>query len=196
MYDLNTQYPAAVVDTETTGLKEPQPLEVAYIQLRNLEYYHTVPLIAEDLPTFQKRFDVTKEIDYGAQKIHGISKADVRGLPVYSNLTDLELPDETSYLICHNAPFDSRVLEPGTDFFRYKYICTINLAKALWPGRKSYSMANLMKDFFPENHKILTKDAHGALVDCKLVLLILEKALEEFELTDWESLYELAGYSK
>lgn len=191
---LNTIYPAVILDTETTGLKEPQPLEVAHISLRELHHYETVPLLAEETPIFQSRFDVTKEIDYAAEKIHGISKSQVKGLPVYSGLHQLELPDEASYIICHNASFDSRVIEPGTDFFRYKYICTVKLARQLWPGRRSYALTKLMEEFFPDNHKKLTANAHGALIDCKLVLLLLEKAMEEYELESWEDLYELAGY--
>jgi exodeoxyribonuclease X len=180
---------AIVLDTETTGLRDPEPCEVACIYLRGLEHYPDKSLITEKHETFQDRFKPGKPIEYGAQQIHGITIAMVADKEKFS-MAALGLPSTVEYLICHNVSYDFRVLRKPEGL---KKICTVKLAKRLWPELKSHKLTLLIEEFFPEVGKQLTTNAHGALVDSKLCLLILYQAIQEFNLETWEEVYEIGG---
>lgn len=183
---------AIVLDTETTGLKAPQPIEVGYIALQELTNYDTnLELMTRQHWEFNERFKPTKAIDRSAQDVHGITLADLRHKPLFT-LDKLNIPDSCQYIICHNVSYDWRVLGKPTEL-GLKKICTVKLAKALWPGLPSYKLTALMYEFFPEYHEKVVANAHGAMVDCKLVLALLTKACLEFEFETWEDIYEVAG---
>jgi exodeoxyribonuclease X len=185
----NFELRAIVLDTETTGLRDPEPCEVAYIGLKALEQYLDKALITDSHHTFQERFKPGKPIEYGAQQIHGITMAMVADKEKFT-MAALGLPPSVEYLICHNVSYDFRVLCKPEGF---KKICTVKLAKRLWPELKSHKLTLLIEQFFPTIAAQLTTNAHGALVDSKLTLLILYQAIQEFNLTTWEEVYEIGG---
>jgi len=186
---------AVVLDTETTGLRQPQPIEVGYLALQELNTYvmkpENIELITEKHFTFNERFKPTKAIDKQAQIVHGISLNDLLDKPAFS-MDKLNIPDSCEYMICHNVSYDWRVLGKPTET-GLKKICTLKLAKALWPGLDSYKLTSLMYEFFPDYHERVTVNAHGALVDCRLTLALLAKACLEFDLKTWADFYEIAG---
>jgi exodeoxyribonuclease X len=180
---------AIILDSETTGLREPEPCEVAYISLKALEQYPDKALITDVHTTYCERFKPGKPIEYGAQKIHGITAADIADKPRFT-MEALGLAPTVEYLICHNVSYDFRVLKKPEGF---KKICTVKLAKRLWPELKSHKLTLLIEQFFPAVAAQLTTGAHGALVDSKLTLLILYQAIQEFNLTTWDEVYEIGG---
>lgn len=183
---------AIILDTETTGLKAPEPVEVAYIALAELENYPNAEILSNSHHTFNSRFrNRLQRISREAQAIHGISEAAVADRP-YFKLELLALPEHVEYLICHNVQYDYRVLGKP-DELGLKKICTVKLARLLWPELTNHKLTTIIEYAFPEIHTQLTAKAHSALVDCKLCLLILHKALSEFEINSWEDFYELAG---
>ena len=181
---------AIVLDSETTGLRAPEPCEIAYIALKELTHYSAESIIRDKHTMYLQRFKPSKPIEAGAKAVHGISDSDVADCPPFT-LTALGLEDSVEYLICHNVSYDFRVL--GKPENRFKKICTVKLAKQLWPELPSHKLTVIVETFFPDIAKQLTVGAHGALVDSKLCLLILAKALEEFELNSWADIYEIAG---
>lgn len=182
---------AIILDTETTGLKTPQVVECAFISLEELSQYPETSLMSVKHRTYESRFCPTKPIEYGAQRIHGITMADVKGLPRFDyNL--LPISDTTKYIIGHNISYDHRAMGKVSPL---KRICTLKLAKKLWPGLESYKLVAIMQEFFPESYEQIVADAHGAMVDVKLCLALLTKAVIEFEFECWEDVYEIGGQS-
>lgn len=175
-----------IFDTETTGLKDPEPVEIGYIRLGELTQYPE-GLIGPTHETYQERFSTSKPIEAGATKIHKITNACVAGKPHWDSFT---FPPGVQYLVGHVITFDAKVM----GYPEFKYICTRDLAKRLWPELPNYKLTTIIETKFPAIGKRLTKDAHGALVDCKLCLLIIHQAMQEFEGIDsWQALHDLAG---
>lgn len=186
-----TEIEAIILDSETTGFRAPQPIEVGYLSLQALQNYEGVTLLSEAHPEFCERYKPTKAIDPGAVAVHGIRLADLLDKPRFS-VEALTIPETTQYIVAHNISYDWRVLgKPAS--LGLKRICTIKLAKALWPGLDSYKLTALIGEFFPEGHAQLVANAHGALIDTKLCLGLIAKARQEFELETWADIYEIAG---
>lgn len=193
-----------ILDTETTGAnsKLDEPVSIAYIPISGAGLNpEQSPVIHE---VWHRYFDTVRAISSEAQKLHGISKTQVRGLPKYTDLgmAALKLPVDTKYVICHNAPFDRGILKNPTTV---EFLCTLKAAKALImddkgdmsvtrtaTGRRSYALTNLIKDLFPEQGVKLVEGAHGAVKDCQLTLLLLKYLFENFEIRDWEDFAEIA----
>jgi exodeoxyribonuclease X len=180
--------PVAVLDTETTGLNDPQPIEVGYIRLHLLETY-SGNLLVNGHEQFQQAYLPSKPIEPGASKVHGKTLENLIGCPPH---TDFKLPHGITYIIGHQIDYDARVL--GVSSPQYKFICTVKLARLLWPEMKTHKLAAIITEFFPDIAARLLQNAHGALVDAKLCLLILQEALNQFEgLFTWEDFHDLAG---
>jgi exodeoxyribonuclease X len=183
------QYECLIVDTETTGLTSSDKLfEYAHLALPTLEELQTSrpiyahPAIEPHRSIWNPRMDIHPR----ATEVHGYTK---ESLAVYPHVEDF-LMESTKYMIGHNVDFDARFLgEPDT-----KKICTIRLAKMVWPKGgvvTSYSLTNLIKALVEDGEELI-KEAHGALPDCYLTIILLDKILEKLpRVTSWEELYVL-----
>jgi len=122
---------SVLFDTETTGL-EPlagdRVIEVACLELWR------------DLPTgetFHAFMDPERDIPEEATRVHGMTRADLRGKPRFAQVAEGLLAFlQDSPLIAHNAPFDfgfldaefARIRAPALD--RARMVDTLALAKA------------------------------------------------------------------
>ena len=191
---------AIILDTETTGIKSPvEPIEIAFLQLPALHALQD-DLIAliQTMPAQQQRYKPTKQIEPTALSIHGIKMADLLHSPAYSAAAlEAEIPSTTEYIIGHNISYDMRALRTASggstdSSFPYIPICTLKLAKQLWPDLASRSLTNLIQEFFPVVGPALRAKAHGALADCYLTACILSAAIEEYQPESWEDLAIIA----
>lgn len=187
---------AIILDTETTDAgATPQPCEIAWLSLPRI-----VPGVTlQPIESFVSRFDITCPMSFGAQKIHGITKESLRGLPTYQGTRQLAIPGSVKYMICHNAPFDyTKVLRSPKEFTP---ICTLALAKKLIkiePGCsmspsgkfRSYKLVDLCSDLYPNHRDFIFSGAHGAKFDSGLTLLLLNYILENWEFGSWDELVE------
>ena len=125
-----------ILDTETTGLREPQPIEIAFIQLASTGIVNT-----ETKGIYLQRFKPTKAIEAGALKTHGITAASLVEMPEYK-LSKVPFPADLKYIIAHNAAYDMKVLKCAGSGYSPKVdlpvveICTLKLARKLWPELK------------------------------------------------------------
>jgi DNA polymerase III epsilon subunit-like protein len=187
---------AAIMDTETTGLlPTDQICSLAWLGLGSLTSNKI-------LYEYHELFDITlTEMPFQAQKIHGISKSDIEGRPLFTNIAQVGLPDSVKYLVFHNAAYDwgTMLKTPLPDV---KVICTMKLARAfilkesgcsLSPSGKfrSYKLVDLCSDFFPEKRDFIFSGAHGAAFDVKLTLLLLQILIQLTGVSSWEELYNL-----
>lgn len=190
-----------ILDTETTGLGNPEPIEIGYLSLPALHQFAGKNFISAlpKLPQTVARYKPTKAITAGATKVHGIIFADVAHKPQYqAQVFSDSLPPTVKYFICHNATFDWKVLtcEPSgyneeEHFQDLLPICTLKIARKIWPHFKSKSLTKIIEEFCPDVAEKLTAHAHGAIADCLLTALIVHFAITEFEITSWNDLYEL-----
>jgi len=114
-----------------------------------------------------------------ASSIHGIYDRDVADKPFIEEILPLFLQFiEGSVLVAHNASFDTGFMRKALGRAEMPVpenhvLDTISLAKAAWPGRKSYSLQNLAIFL-----GIDVKKAHSAEDDSRVCLEVLKKGLE------------------
>jgi DNA polymerase-3 subunit epsilon len=157
-----------VLDTETTGL-DPRHghriIEVACIEMvnRRLTGHH-----------LHKYVNPEREIDEGAQAVHGISLEFLADKPKFADIADefLEFISGAE-LIIHNAPFDIGFLNAELDRLGrvpVGTICngvidTLRMAKDLHPGKRN-SLDALCERYDIDNS---SRTLHGALLDTELL---------------------------
>lgn len=157
-----------VLDTETTGL-DPRHghriIEVACIEMENrrLTGHH-----------LHKYVNPEREIDEGAQAVHGISLEFLADKPKFADIADefLEFISGAE-LIIHNAPFDIGFLNAELDRLGrvpVGTICngvidTLRMAKDLHPGKRN-SLDALCERYDIDNS---SRTLHGALLDTELL---------------------------
>lgn len=160
---------AIILDTETTGLVEPEVVELAWLR------YGTTDGNCE-------RFKPTKPIEWGALSTHHILMEDLEGR---RSSREARLPERTQYLIGHNVDFDWMVLgKPNV-----KRICTLALSRHLFPTLDSHKLTTMM--YYFEGATAATRErvlkAHSALDDVlmtRTVLQHLERLIEPPSLED------------
>ena len=157
-----------VLDTETTGLDPRQGhriIEVACIEMvnRRLTGHH-----------LHKYINPERDIDAGAQAVHGISLEFLADKPKFADIADelLEFINGAE-LIIHNAPFDIGFLNAELrrlDRVPVETLCngvtdTLKMAKELHPGKRN-SLDALCDRYEIDNSQ---RTLHGALLDTELL---------------------------
>jgi DNA polymerase III epsilon subunit-like protein len=192
-------FEALILDTETTGIKPPvQVIELAFIGLAALEHYPGTTLIttAKQHKKFHQRYKPTKAIEPTAERIHGISFSDVVDCPVYVH-KDFPISDTVKYVIGHSISYDLRALSDkvsGFDFaqhFQVLPICTLAIARKHWKDLPSKKLTEIVNTMFPAVAAALVKDAHAAMRDSLLCLLLVHALVEQFECKTWKDIYDL-----
>ena len=162
-----------ILDTETTGLEPRQGhkiIEIGCVEL--LDRKHTGN-------HFQRYIKPNREIDAGAEQVHGISTEFLNDKPEFLKVVD----DFLSYvkgaeLVIHNAPFDIGFLDhelklasdsSGQDYGKMADYCTVLdtlvVARKMHPGQKN-SLDALCKRYTVDNSN---RQLHGALLDSQIL---------------------------
>lgn len=156
------------LDTETTGLYPDQGHRI--IEIAAVEIFNRRPT--------QRHFHVyvnpEREIDPGAQAVHGISAEFLQDKPLFTQVADplLEFISGAE-LIIHNAPFDvgflnmelSRCERAPLEQHVESIVDTLKMAKASRPGQRN-NLDALCRHFGIDNSK---RTLHGALLDAELL---------------------------
>lgn len=156
------------LDTETTGLDPAQGhriIEVAAVEVvnRRLTNNH-----------FHVYLNPDREIDLGAQQVHGISLEFLQDKPRFPDVVDEFLTFiADSELIIHNAPFDVGFLNMELGMIgrgRLQEACnsiidTLRMAKEMRPGQRN-NLDALCRHFGVDNS---SRTLHGALLDAELL---------------------------
>lgn len=158
-----------VLDTETTGLETSQGhriIEIGCVELFNRRltgrHYH-------------QYINPEREIDAGAQAVHGISTAMLVDKPVFARIADdfLNFVGDAE-LVIHNAAFDIgfinyelKRLRPGFGSIteRCHVVDTLLMARAKHPGQKN-NLDALCKRYGVDNSQ---RELHGALLDAEIL---------------------------
>jgi DNA polymerase-3 subunit epsilon len=158
-----------VLDTETTGLeveKGHRVIELGCVELINRRRTHR---------TLHHYLQPDRDIDPGAQEVHGISVEMLAGKPRFADIAR-EFLDfiADAELIIHNAAFDLGFLNAELRMVRpdapgIPGPCTVQdtlaLARRLHPGQRN-SLDALCKRYSIDN---AGREYHGALLDAQLL---------------------------
>jgi DNA polymerase-3 subunit epsilon len=158
-----------VLDTETTGLSPLQGhriIEIGCIELVNRrrtgrEYHRFV--------------NPERDIDEGAERVHGISRGELEGHPRFAEIADELLQFiRGAELVIHNADFDVGFLEHELNLMKHlqplisqhaMVLDTLTLAREMHPGQRN-SLDALCQRYEVDSSR---RDVHGALIDAELL---------------------------
>jgi DNA polymerase-3 subunit epsilon len=159
-----------ILDTETTGLEPEQGhriIEIGCVEMMNRR---------KSGRTFHRYLRPDREIDRGAQQVHGITNEFLLQQPRFPDIVD-ELVEFIggAELIIHNAAFDLAFLDaelkrlPGP-LRQVRNFCnvidTLPLARQMHPGQRN-SLDALCKRYGVDNSH---RELHGALLDAQILL--------------------------
>jgi DNA polymerase-3 subunit epsilon len=156
------------LDTETTGLYYAQGhrvIEIAAVEVVNRRFTKN---------HFHYYLNPDRDIDQGAQEIHGISLEFLQDKPRFADIAN-EMIDfiADAELIMHNAPFDVGFLNSELGLIGLKPVETVvvkitdtlKLAKEMRPGQRN-NLDALCRHFGIDNSR---RTLHGALLDAELL---------------------------
>ncbi len=159
-----------VLDTETTGLS-PQAghrvIEIGAIEMINRRITGK---------QFHYYLNPDRDIDYGAQKVHGLTRAFLADKPRFSDIAHALLDFvRDAELIIHNASFDIGFLNYELSLLdktlgvveNYAEVTdSLSLARKKHPTQKN-SLDALSKRYEIDQH--IERDLHGALLDARIL---------------------------
>lgn len=161
-----------VLDFETTGL---DPLTDRVVEMA------VVPCSVGNgvacLPVQSRLFNPGFPIPPAASAIHHITDSDVDGLPLFDTFDMAAVGGPNDAFAAHNADFDMGFIQGKTI---RPVICTMRLAKKLWPDLESYSNQYLryfLKLSLPLEIKAMSM--HRALPDALVTAHLLLRELRE-----------------
>jgi DNA polymerase-3 subunit epsilon len=161
-----------VLDTETTGLEVEQQhrvIEIGCVEVFNRRLTGR---------RFHRYLNPERDIDEGAQAVHGLSREQLSKEPTFAQIHAefLEFV-QGAELVIHNAPFDVAFLDAEfgrlgaaagtctkvTDVCRV--LDTLALARQMHPGQRN-SLDALCKRYSVDNSH---REFHGALLDARIL---------------------------
>jgi DNA polymerase-3 subunit epsilon len=157
-----------VLDTETTGL-EPvlghRIIEIGCVELLNRRVTGR---------TFHRYLNPERDIDLGAEAVHGMQRADLVRQPRFTEVAEELLGFiDGSELVIHNAEFDLSFLDAelrraGRTVLMSelcRVLDTLVLAREMHPGQRN-NLDALCKRYNVDNSR---REVHGALLDARIL---------------------------
>jgi exodeoxyribonuclease X len=164
-----------IFDTEATGIKEPVLIEAAWVELESIKPFTVTN-------PFEQRYNPGKPITLGALATHHIMDEELVDCP---SAADFILPRDLDYLIGHNVDFDWEVIgKPAL-----KRICTLALARKLWPDLDSHNQSALLYHLERATARARLRNAHSALIDVGVCAVILDHICQQLGVKTIEDLY-------
>jgi DNA polymerase-3 subunit epsilon len=158
-----------VLDTETTGLSTEaghRIIEIGALELVNRR------LTGKQ---FHYYLNPDRDVDYGAQKVHGLTRSFLKDKPRFSDIAHEFLAFiRDSELVIHNAPFDIGFL----NYELYLYDKSLGIISdyaqvvdSLILARKQHPNQKNSLDALSKRYEIdcFDRELHGALLDSKIL---------------------------
>ena len=157
-----------VLDTETTGLEPSlghRIIEIGCVELLNRRVTGR---------TFHRYLNPERDIDLGAEAVHGLQRQDLARQPRFAEVAEQLLEFiGGSELVIHNAEFDVAFLDAElrragrtvvmSEFCRV--LDTLVLAREMHPGQRN-NLDALAKRYNVDNSR---RELHGALLDARIL---------------------------
>jgi DNA polymerase-3 subunit epsilon len=157
-----------VLDTETTGLEPAlghRIIEIGCVELLNRRVTGR---------TFHHYLNPERDIDLGAEAVHGLQRQDLASQPRFAEVADALLEFiGGSELVIHNAEFDLGFLDAelrraGRSVVMSelcRVLDTLVLAREMHPGQRN-NLDALAKRYNVDNSR---RELHGALLDARIL---------------------------
>jgi DNA polymerase-3 subunit epsilon len=158
-----------VLDTETTGLATSEGhriIEIGCVELVNRRITGN---------NFHTYLNPDRDIDEGAERVHGISRDDLETAPRFPEIVDRLLAYlRDAELVIHNAEFDVGFIDHELGLMQHEQpkiahhasvLDTLMLARKLHPGQRN-SLDALCKRYEVDASN---RELHGALIDADLL---------------------------
>jgi len=129
-----------------------------------------------------------QDITWSAQKVHGITHADLRNAPKMMLLWPaIKRRLKNNIVVAHGHGTEKRFLHafPGHGFG--PWLDTLQLSRAAWPNLPSHSLGDLCKSLDLEEKVtavVPEKTWHDALYDAVASIILLEKIITDFNLAE------------
>jgi exodeoxyribonuclease X len=174
---------AIIFDTETTGTRDAQIIEAAWLRLDS-------PIALNITEQFEQRYRPTQRISLGALATHHIYDEELADCPPH---TQFKLPADVQYIIGHNIDYDWKVAgQPDV-----KRICTLALSRSLYPEADSHSQSAMIYLIDRSNARNLLKSAHSALADVQNCRSLLAHLISlAGHAPDWDTLWQLSEQAR
>lgn len=176
---------AIILDTETHTLNG-LPIEIAYAPIQ----IEQGKLSLDREQIFDQFYSISDEkISYASMAVHHILESDLLGQPDFSTFN---LPAETTYIIGHNIDYDIHAIEKcGVDTSKIKAICTLALARLVWPNAEAHNISALIYQISKGSDKArsMLKGAHRADADIILTANILMHIIHQLNIQNIEQLF-------
>lgn len=176
---------AIILDTETHTLNG-LPIEIAYAPIE----IQQAKLSLDRQQMFDQLYSIGDEkISFGSMAVHHILESDLVDQPSYLTF---KLPAETRYIIGHNIDYDIRALQQcGVNTDHIKAICTLALARVVWPEAEAHNISALIYQISQGSEKArsMLKGAHRADADIILTANILMHIVHQLNIQNIDELY-------
>ncbi|MQZ31926.1 3'-5' exonuclease [Acinetobacter haemolyticus] len=173
-----------ILDTETHTLNG-LPIEIAYAPIE----IESGKLSLDKKKIFDQLYQVGQPISFAAMAVHHILESDLVDRPFYN---EFQLPTETTYIIGHNVDYDiAAIARCGVETSHLKPICTLALARHVWPDAEAHNISALIYLISKGSDKAreMLKGAHRADADIILTANILMHIIHQLDIQNIEQLY-------
>ena len=169
---------AIIFDVEATDKNDAVIIEAASLDLTSLNPFAVVN-------PWVQRYNPGKPISLGALATHHIMDEDLVDCPASSTF---QLPAGTKYLIGHNIDFDWVAIGKP----EVKRICTLALARSLWPELDSHTQSALLYHFERSTARDQLRNAHSALADVWICSKIVGQIIDKLNPVSLDALWEMS----
>lgn len=173
---------AIILDTETHDMNG-YPIEIAHVPV----YFENGELVVNKDACFDEYFSCPELISYGAMAVHHILESDIAGKPSYETF---RLPEGVQYIIGHNVDYDIEAIKLADKAINAKAICTLALARMVWPD-DAHNLSALIYKFTNGSEKARQsiRNAHNAKQDVLLTAALLRNICKVLGVKDMQSLF-------
>ncbi len=169
---------AIIFDVEATDKNDAVIIEAASLDVTSLSPF-------EVGNPWVQRYNPGKPISLGALATHHIMDEELVNCPASSSF---KLPAGTQYLIGHNIDFDWVAIgSPDV-----KRICTLALARSLWPDLDSHTQSALLYYFERDTARDQLRNAHSALADVWICSKIVGQIIDKLHPASLDALWEMS----
>lgn len=185
--------PAVAIDFEATdATDEAEATEIGYCAVGFANNGVLNPL--EQAKSV--RCKPERAISYGAMAVTGICPEDLISALCHKPLVRDLMPTGTAYVIGHNIDYDLQVAKnAGVDTSQYKSICTLAIARHLYPeaDHKLTALLYMLDYDYAREH---AQNSHSAAFDVRFCIRLLRIFCREAGITDMADLHAFSEMAR
>lgn len=175
MRQLGYKMKYTVIDFETANSRRNSPCAIGIVVVEDGKIIEEKAYYIKPFDMYFSGFNIA---------IHGIKPSDVENAMTFDVLyEEIKHYFINQVVLAHNASFDMSVLRAILAYYEIpfpnlKYICTVKVAKRMWPFLEKHSLDRV------SNYLDFTFKHHDAFDDARACANIMIKSLEDKNLTD------------